>query len=381
MDDVGETVKVIYFSREYTPHDHRFLEGLSKSEYTVSFLQMEKSGGSESRPIPEGVRQVAWKRKGLSLLHVPARIRELKGVIRQEEPDVIHAGPIQLTALLTALAGFHPLVSMSWGSDMLLGARRGFGRWAARFTLARSDVFVCDCDAVRKMAVRLGMPDDRIVVFPWGVDLTHFSPRNENHLHSLLGWQDCFIVLSTRAWERLTGVDLLVEGFLRAAKVDPRLRLLLLGNGSLRSQLLNRIQEYDMIDRVYMPGQVQYADLPIYYRSADIYLSASTSDGSSVSLMEALACGCPALVSDIPGNREWVEPERHGWWFRVGDAGDLERKLLQSIAERDRLPVMGKAARKLAEERADWNQNFQELLRAYELACSFATQGVEDRYA
>jgi glycosyltransferase involved in cell wall biosynthesis len=377
LDHVGETVKVIYFSREYTPHDHRFLEALSKSEHSISFVQMEPSGGSESRPIPAGVHPVAWEQKRHSLLHMPARIRELSSVIRQATPDVIHAGPIQLPALMTALAGFHPLVSMSWGSDMLLGARRGFGRWAARFTLKRSDVFVCDCDAVREMAVRLGMPDDRIVVFPWGVDLTHFSPGKGEHLRSLLGWQESFILLSTRAWERLTGVDLLVEGFLRAAKAEPKLRLLLLGNGSLHSQICQRIQHYGMADRVYMPGQVQYTDLPLYYRSADLYLSASTSDGSSVSLMEALACGCPALVSDIAGNREWVEPERHGWRFRVGDLADLERKLLQAFAERDRLSVMGKAARELAEERADWKQNFQKLLGAYELACSLTTQDVE----
>ena len=370
-------MKVIYFSREYTPHDHRFLEGLSRSEHAVSFLQLEPSSGSESRPIPEGVRRIAWKQKGHSLLRMPARIRELKGVIRREEPDVIHAGPIQLTAFMTALAGFHPLVSMSWGSDMLLGARRGYGRWAARFTLSRSDVFVCDCDAVRQMALKMGVPGDRIVVFPWGVDLTHFSPREDDHLRSLLGWGDSFIVLSTRAWECLTGVDLLVEGFLRAAKAEPRLRLLLLGNGSLRPQIYKRIQEYNMSDRVYMPGQVQYTDLPIYYHAADLYLSASTSDGSSVSLMEALACGCPALVSDIPGNREWVEPEKHGWWFRVGDVADLERTLLQAVAQEDRLAAMGKAARKLAEQRADWNQNIDKLLHAYELAHSSAARGVE----
>ena len=338
-------MKVIYFSREYTPHDHRFLEGLSKSEHSVSYLQLEQSAGSESRPIPDGIRQVQWKRKRNSWLNLPAQVRNLRDVIRREAPDVIHAGPIQITALRTALAGFHPLVSMSWGSDILLGARKGFGRWAARYTLARSDVFVCDCEAVRELAMRMGMPGERIVVFPWGVDLDHFSPRKENHLRLLLGWQDCFVVLSTRAWERLTGVDVLVEGFLRAAKSEPRLRLLLLGTGSLRSSICRRIQENGMTDRVYIPGQVQYSDLPMYYRSADLYLSASTSDGSSVSLMEALSCGCPALVSDIPGNREWVEPERHGWWFEIGKIGDLTNRLLHAIAEQDRLPMMGKAAR------------------------------------
>ncbi len=373
----------MYFSREYTPHDHRFLEALSKSGHSISFLQLERSGGSESRPVPEGVRQVPrpWRRKGRSLLDMPALARDLKGVLRREQPDVVHAGPIQSSALLTALAGFHPLVSMSWGSDLLLGARRGLGRWAAQYTLKRSDAFACDCDAVRREALELGMPSERIVVFPWGVDLAHFSPKKETHLRSLLGWQDAFIVISTRAWERLTGVDVLVEGFLRAAKAEPSLRLLLLGNGSLRADISERIRECGMIDRVYMPGQVRYADLPAYFRSTDLYLSASTSDGSSVSLMEALACGCPALVSDIPGNREWVEPGKHGWWFEMGNVEDLRRKLLQAVAERDRHPAMREAARELAEVRANWDQNFQKLLDAYELARSFARQSAEDSYA
>ena len=55
------------------------------------------------------------------------------------------------------------------------------------------------------------------------------------------------------------------------------------------------------------------------YRAADLYLSASHSDGSSVSLMEALGCGLPVLVSDIPGNREWVTDGEQGWLFPDGD--------------------------------------------------------------
>ncbi len=373
----------MYFSRGYTPHDHRFLKSLSKSGHEISFLQLEMGGGSETRPVPADVRQLPspWRRKGRGLLRTPALVRDLKGVLRREDPDVVHAGPVQLSAFLTALAGFHPLVSMSWGSDLLLGARKGFGRWAAQFTLARSDAFVCDCDAVRRKAMELGMPEAHIVVFPWGVDLAHFSPGTEGHLRALLGWQNEFIVLSTRAWERLTGVDVLVEGFLRAAKAEPSLRLLLLGNGSLRMRISDRIRECGMSDRVYMPGQVRYTDLPTYYRSADLYLSASTSDGSSVSLMEALACGCPALVSDIPGNCEWVEPGRHGWWFEMGNVADLERKLLQAVAERDRHPAMRKAARELAQQRADWSRNFEKLLQAYELAHAYAAKGGEDEHA
>jgi glycosyltransferase involved in cell wall biosynthesis len=79
-----------------------------------------------------------------------------------------------------------------------------------------------------------------------------------------------------------------------------------------------------------------------------------------------MACGKPALVSDIPGNREWVKPGENGWWFRDGDEADLARAILEAVSARARLPEMGKAARCTAEQRADWEKNFPLLLEAYQ---------------
>ncbi len=118
------------------------------------------------------------------------------------------------------------------------------------------------------------------------------------------------------------------------------------------------------------PGQVNQADLPRYYRMADLYVSASHSDGSSISLLEAMACGRASLVSDIPGNREWVDPGDNGWWFRDGDADSLAQGILQAIEQRERLPAMGRSARRIAEQRADWEKNFPHLLDGYRLALS-----------
>jgi L-malate glycosyltransferase len=99
---------------------------------------------------------------------------------------------------------------------------------------------------------------------------------------------------------------------------------------------------------------------------ADIYISPSHVDGSSVTLMEALASGLPCLVSDIPGNREWVEEGVNGWLFRDGDVDDLAEKILNAIKSRRSWGRIGKAARKTAEERADWRKNFGKLLETYE---------------
>ena len=151
-----------------------------------------------------------------------------------------------------------------------------------------------------------------------------------------------------------------------------KLKLSILGTGSQASQLQDIFKSGNIMDRVYLPGQVSQSDLPHYYQSADLYLSASHIDGSSVSLMEALACGRPVLVSDIPGNREWIDPGVNGWWFEDGNSDDLAEKILMAADQRQELSSMSAAARHLAEEKADWERNFPLLLDAYEAVLSQA---------
>ncbi len=94
---------------------------------------------------------------------------------------------------------------------------------------------------------------------------------------------------------------------------------------------------------------------------ADLYISPSHVDGSSVSLMEALACGIPCLVSDIPANKEWVTEGENGWLFPDGDADALAEKILSAIARRETLPEVGRSARQVAEQRADWKQELRSI--------------------
>jgi glycosyltransferase involved in cell wall biosynthesis len=251
----------------------------------------------------------------------------------------------------------------------------GWLKWTARYALRRTRVLVGDCLAVKEKAVSLGYPAERIVLFPWGVNLQHFQPSAEDEFRQRLGWQKEFVILSLRTWEPLYGVDLLVRAFCRAARQEPRLRLALMGEGSQAGVIRQMILRNQLDDRVHFGGQVRNDQLPRYYQAADLYVSASHSDGSSVSLMEALACGKPALVSDIPGNREWIIPGKQGWLFPDGDEAVLAEGMLNAVRERSKLKEMGAAARRLAEECADWKINFNKLLEAYEMAVADVGKG------
>ena len=119
----------------------------------------------------------------------------------------------------------------------------------------------------------------------------------------------------------------------------------MLGGGSLAGMVHQIIQENGLQNQVYLGGQVNQDDLPEIYRAADLYVSASHSDGSSVSLMEALGCGLPVLVTDIPSNREWVTEEAQGWLFADNDEAAVAARILQACAQPEKLAQMAKSAR------------------------------------
>lgn len=347
-------MKILYFSKQHGPHDHRFLSAIVESGYKVFFLRMEPKN-QEKRQLPKGVKIVNGN---------------IQAVISKIKPDLVHAGPLTTAGYLAAKAGFHPLVQMSWGSDILLEAKNSaLARRRVQATLHEADVLIADCAAVSDAAVKLGFPRKRIVTFPWGVDLKRFNPRGRNGgLRKRLGWQKAFVLLHVRSWESLYGVEVVLRAFLRAAGKEPRLRLLMPGTGSLEPRLKKMVQKSGLRGRIHFPGLIAQKDLPAYYGAADLYVSASKSDGSSVSLMEALASGLPALVSDIPGNREWVRPGKEGWLFALNDQRDLVDKIVTVVDRPIMLQKMAKQARATAVRRADWARNKKELFRAYRLA-------------
>ncbi len=386
-------MRIIFFSRDYTPHDHRFLSALADSEHTVYYLRLERGGKSlEDRPLPSAIEQIQWSggNKSVSFQQAPGLLFELQKIIQKIKPHIIHAGPIQRAALLTAISGFRPLVSMSWGYDLIQDAHRNaWWRWATRFTLKNSDWLIGDCEAVRKIAVAHGMPNERITTFPWGIDLNHFSPHaSDESLKKPLSIgavngsnqneKQPFTLLSTRSWEPIYGVDVLAQAFVLAARERPELRLIMLGSGS-QAGLLHQIFTKNSLlpssdiqannfqsSRVIFPGQVSFEKLPEYYRSADLYLAATHSDGTSISLLEAMGCACPVLVSDLEGNREWVTPEKNGWLFPEGDAQAMAQAIIKAVDMRTELSQLGQKGRKIVEERADWKKIFQKLLEVYQ---------------
>ncbi len=356
-------MRILYFTRGQSPHDLRFTQALATSGHSAAVLCLEDAG---SKPWPQGIEVLRWPNPAakFSWFSAPALAQSFRKVVQAYQPDVIHAGPIQSTAFIAALAGVKPLVSMSWGSDLLMDARKSpIWECVTRYTLKRTSILAADCATVVNAARGYGFAGPARV-FPWGVDLDHFKPGKPGGLRKQLGWEKNVVFLCNRTMENLYGVDVVAKAFIQAAALAPNIRLMLFGRGSQETSIRAAFEKAGIFDRVHFGGFASLDDLPGIYRSTDYYVSASHSDGSSVSLMEALACGAPALLSDIPSNLEWLEEGKEGWYFKDSDPAALAQRMLEASKNTD-TSTMSVAARKLAEKRADWKKNFALLLSAY----------------
>src|SRR5262249_10145625 len=159
------------------------------------------------------------------------------------------------------------------------------------------------------------------------------------------------------------------QAFAQVRQTVPSARLVLAGDGSQSAKVKANLVRHGLTARAHLPGRISQSELPAYYQNADAYLSCSYCDGSSVSLMEALAAGLPVVATDIPGNREWIEHGVNGWLCPAGDTPAFARALATALNldERQR-SRMAERNRALARSRADWRMHAGTLQQTYRRA-------------
>lgn len=372
-------MRVLYFYRDDGVHDRRFLDALGRLPVEVFALQLEDHSKLITAWEPAAnVHRVHFSRTGGGYPWYQKKQLggELRRIFQENRVDVVHAGPVDLCAWLAASSGLRPLVSMSWGYDLLVNAEKNLiNHRRVLYTLLRTNILLDDCQAITSKAQKYGFPPDRIVTFPWGVDLQVYHPREVKNGGDTLIDRNTISLLSTRTMEKLYGCEVIIEAFIKAAGQEGKLRLIMLGDGSQKPRFMQRIEAAGLNDRVHFAGNVPEDEMVTYFHASDVYISASHSDGSSVSLLQAMACGLPVIVSDIPGNREWVSTGRNGWLFTDGNSDELSASILEAACSQEQRSTYSAVARKIVVDRADWQKNSVKLMDAYYMAVNLHHDG------
>ena len=404
-------MRIIYLSHILNIHDYRFLEKLSASNHDVLLVAVDNSDIPESISSIDGLKYVTIPRPLpmhdykyyfsflsiiIALRHYLYRIiekldfhkrvfnkrtiysheefrflfyrKKISRIIKKFKPDVLHAGFVQLDGLVAELTGFRPILQMPWGSDILI---RPFESEKyleqAKFVLNGATQITCDCEEVKKTILELvNYRENKIIVFPWGIDLKLFNPeRNNPDIIKKLDWQDKRIIIMTRSFSALYGIHFFLMALPQIIKSEGRARVLLVGTGPLDEDLKEIVNSLDLNQYVHFVGFVPNDHLAYYLNSAEVYISTSKSDGASLSLLEAMACGLPLVVSDVPAICEWVADGENGYVVPRKKVKPISDKVLLLLNDQDSAKKMGKLNLKIARERADWDKNYLVLENIY----------------
>lgn len=254
------------------------------------------------------------------------RIFRIKKAIKEFRPDIIHAQGAASGARHAARTKIHPFFVQAWGSEILglSGFKPGLRKKILR-ALKQADLITLPGQHMKDVLLKYKELDpNKLVIFQYGIDTSLFQPVKKDSSKTK-------VVVSTRHLGPLYSVETLIRAVSLIIKKFNNVRFTIVGTGPRKrylESLANKLQVSNFINFVgsQLPAKVAY-----YLQQSDIYVSASLSDGASLSLMEAMACGSFPIVTDIPANRNWIENGKNGFLVSVDNPRDLADKIILAL--------------------------------------------------
>ncbi|MBN2543047.1 glycosyltransferase [bacterium] len=280
----------------------------------------------------------------------------------RENISIIHAHfilPAGLIAVLIAKIFNKPVLLTAHGSDICVLPRKSkLLRYLTIITLKNADFVTSVGEHLTAKIIRWGIDKDKIMTLPMGLDLETFHPISKS--------QDCdFTVLSNRNLHPVYDLDTLIRSIPEILKVYPSANFLIAGQGPQKEHLRKLATEMGVYDRIRFLGYVPNDEMPTLLGKATVYISTSTSDGTSVSLLEALACGPFPVVTDIAANRSWIENGKNGFLFECSNPRKLAEKVNIALGDRNLRETAAIYNQKMVKARASWGYVIAEYLRIY----------------
>lgn len=283
---------------------------------------------------------------------------------RNMRTDLIHAHwvlPGGLVGACVARALRLPLAVSLHGSDVFVARRNPLLGRVAGWVFRRAAVITACSPELAEGAVALGADPARVHLVAWGADPQRFHPGIPPLDRAELGAADGDLLVA--ALGRMVpkkGFDVLVRALPALAAVEPRVRIVIGGDGPQRAELRRLAGALGVADRLALPGQVPWDRVPGFLAASDLFVlpsqrdPAGNLDGLPTVLLEAMAMGKATVATRIGGTPLVIDEGVNGVLCPPGDGPALTAAIAALLADGPRRAQMGAAARRAVVERFNW---------------------------
>ncbi len=253
------------------------------------------------------------------ILKTPKKIAQ---IIRDFEPSLIHIHQANSYAYYTLSASKNydiPTVLTTWGSDILLVPKKGFLlKRMVKYNLKKANYLTADSIFVAEEIKRLQPAVKEVLIANFGIDVSKLELEKEN------------IIYSNRLHKKLYRIENIIKTFKNfiQKREEENWKLVIAGSGEDTDKLKQLIEDLALSAKVDFVGWVDKAQNESWYSKARIWVSIPESDATSISLLEAMYCGCIPIVSDLPANKEWIVDGVNGIIIQNLEEDFFERALL-----------------------------------------------------
>ena len=293
-------------------------------------------------------------------LRYAASLRRVKAVLGQVRPHLLNTHFLTGYGYWGHFSGFHPNVLTVWGDDIYQTPHESMlKRWLAERALRSCDALTGDSVDILRAAVALGADGDRAFRVLWGVDFDRFRPADATAWRRVQGFDPQDVVyFSPRSFtQAYYNIDVVIAACARVMARESRARFLFSGYEGDPAPFWKQARAAGIGERTVFLGRIPHDEFATALNAADVFVSVPSVDATAVSLLEAMSCGRPIIVSRLASSCEWIEDGGSGRVVAPRDEADLAAAMLDYAGDPSLRSRTGAAARATARREASFDGN------------------------
>lgn len=274
----------------------------------------------------------------------------IRKLIKSIQPDIIHSHYANIYGFLGSFSGFHPQILTCHGSDLLVHPKRSkVEKYFVKRALKYADKITLPSHEMYQKSISYGANPKKMIEIQYGINLQLFKFSHENKQHTRF--------LCTRMLTPQYRTDFIIEAFSLLSKKYPDVFLDIVGEGPERNNLEKLVISKSIENTVTFCGKINHSEIVKFYNQSAFYVTASPTDGLSISLLEAFATGVYPILPDNKSNRSLLKLGFNAKLYTLDSVDNLTNVIKDILENSTDLSEKCLSNRSLVEEKFNRNQN------------------------